>query len=241
MKSHSRYALCLIALIVVTGCASTNVTQQTPMSNPGLARPNQIWVYNFVANSADMPANSSIGGEVGAPSTPPTPEQIQEGRQLGALIAQQLVADINAMGLSAVQAGPGSVAAGWRWRDSRLSRIDPEWQRGAALRDRIRRRNFGDGYGGGGLCGHAARLAQTGIGNAYLLGKQNPRDGGASRGGDCDRQSDRSDRRRRRETVQRGQRQGWTRGKSQGDRRRNRRTAEDQVPGSGLDPVSRAS
>jgi hypothetical protein len=78
------------------------------MSRPGLARPNQIWVYNFVANPADMPANSSIRDEVGTSSTPPTAEQIEEGRQLGALIAADLVADINAMGLSAAQAGPGS-------------------------------------------------------------------------------------------------------------------------------------
>lgn len=108
MKSMSRIVLCVLALVMVAGCASTQVTQQTPMSNPGLARPNQIWVYNFVANPADMPADSSIGSSVGAPSTPPTPEQIQEGRQLGALIASDLVADINAMGLTAVQAGPGA-------------------------------------------------------------------------------------------------------------------------------------
>src|SRR6202030_4738386 len=108
MKFRNRTIPFLFALAVIAGCASTNVTQQTPMSSPGLARPNQIWVYNFVANSADMPANSSIGGEVGAPSTPPTAAQIEQGRQLGALIATNLVADINAMGLSAVQAGPGS-------------------------------------------------------------------------------------------------------------------------------------
>src|SRR5713226_6865111 len=108
MKSISRIVLCLLALVVVAGCASTNVTQQTPMSNPGLARPNRIWVYNFVANPADMPADSSIRGQVGTPSTPPTAAQIEEGRQLGALIATDLVADIQAMGLSAVQAGPGS-------------------------------------------------------------------------------------------------------------------------------------
>lgn len=108
MKSNSRILLCLLALFVGAGCASTNVTQQTPLSSPGLARPNQIWVYNFIANSADMPTNSSIGADVGAPSTPPTSGEIDEGRELGALIAQNLVADINAMGLSAVQAGPGS-------------------------------------------------------------------------------------------------------------------------------------
>ena len=108
MKLGSYTVPFLFALAVIAGCASTNVTQQTPMSSPGLARPNQIWVYSFVANSADMPTNSSIGGEVGAPSTPPTAAQIEQGRQLGALIATNLVADINAMGLSAVQAGPGS-------------------------------------------------------------------------------------------------------------------------------------
>jgi len=108
MKFYSRAVAFLFAVALVSGCASTQVTQQTPLAQPGLARPNQIWVYNFVANPADMPANSSISGEVGSPSTPPTAEQLEEGRQLGALIAQELVADINAMGLSAVQAGPGS-------------------------------------------------------------------------------------------------------------------------------------
>jgi hypothetical protein len=108
MKSSSRIVLCLLALFVAAGCASTNVTQQTPMVNQGMPRPNQIWVYNFVANPADMPSDSSISGEVGAPSTPPTAEQLEQGRQLGASIATNLVADINAMGLSAVQAGPGS-------------------------------------------------------------------------------------------------------------------------------------
>jgi len=108
MKSYSRAVAFLFAVALVGGCASTQVTQQTPLAQPGLARPNQIWVYNFVANPADMPANSSISGEVGAPSTPPTAEELQEGRHLGALIARELVADINAMGLSAVQAGPGS-------------------------------------------------------------------------------------------------------------------------------------
>ena len=108
MRSGRHFTLCLLALLVVSGCASTKVTQQTPMSSPGLARPNRIWVYNFVANPAEMPADSSIKGSISTPSTPQTPAQLEEGRRLGALIAQDLVADINAMGLTAVQAGPGS-------------------------------------------------------------------------------------------------------------------------------------
>jgi hypothetical protein len=108
MKSFSRIVLCLLALVVVAGCASTNVTQQTPMSSTGLPRPNQIWVYSFVAAPADMPADSSISGQMSAPSAPPTAEQIETGRKYGAQIAQQLVVDIQAMGLPATQAGPGS-------------------------------------------------------------------------------------------------------------------------------------
>src|SRR5712675_2146798 len=88
MKFRSRTVLCLFAVAVVAGCASTNVTQQTPMSSPGLARPNQIWVYDFVAAPSDMPADSSLAGQVGAPSTPPTPEEIETGRKYGAMIAQ---------------------------------------------------------------------------------------------------------------------------------------------------------
>ena len=108
MRSGIRTVLCLFALVVVAGCASTNVTQQTPVSSPGLARPNQIWVYNFVAAPADMPSDSSIGGQMSAPRTPPSAEDIETGRKYGAQITQQLVLDIQAMGLPAVQAGPGS-------------------------------------------------------------------------------------------------------------------------------------
>ena len=108
MKLYFHLPLCF-ALAMVAGCASTNVTQVTPMSSPGLAKPNQIWVYDFVARPADVPADSSIGGSLSTPSTPPTPEQVEEARKLGALIAQDLVTDIQAMGLSATYAGPGSV------------------------------------------------------------------------------------------------------------------------------------
>jgi hypothetical protein len=72
----------------------------TPQSNLGL---------RLHRGSHRNSADSSISAAVSAPSTPPTAEQLQTGRQLGAAIARDLVADINAMGLSAVQAGPGAV------------------------------------------------------------------------------------------------------------------------------------
>jgi hypothetical protein len=78
------------------------------MVDEAIARPNRIWVYDFVATLGDVPADASIGTAVGTPSKPPTAEEIKTGRQLGALIAKELAADIQAMGLSAMQAGPGS-------------------------------------------------------------------------------------------------------------------------------------
>ena len=108
MKSHAKAIGLLVGLAMLTGCASTTVNQQTPMTDPGLARPNQIWVYDFVAASSDMPSDSSLAGQVGAPSTPPTPQEVEIGREYGAMIAQQLVKDIQAMGMPAIEAGPGS-------------------------------------------------------------------------------------------------------------------------------------
>jgi hypothetical protein len=108
MKSFTCTILFFSALAVFAGCASTQFTEQTPPVNEAIARPNQIWVYNFAATPSEIPADSSIRGEVGAPSTPPTAEQLETSRQLGALIAQDLATDIQAMGLAAVQAGPDS-------------------------------------------------------------------------------------------------------------------------------------
>src|SRR5712671_7418405 len=108
MKSCRRIVLCLFAVAVVAGCASTNVTQQTPMTAPGLARPNQIWVYDFVAAPADMPADSSLAGQVGVPTKPPTHAELETGREYGAMITKQLVKDIQGMGMPAIEAGPGS-------------------------------------------------------------------------------------------------------------------------------------
>src|SRR5271166_7186631 len=108
MKSCAKAIELLVAVAMLAGCASTKVTGETPMSAPGLARPNQIWVYDFVAAPADMPADSSLTGQVGAPSTPPTPEEIETCRKYGAMIAQELVKDIQAMGMPAIEAGPDS-------------------------------------------------------------------------------------------------------------------------------------
>jgi hypothetical protein len=98
-----------MALTVLAACASTTVTEQTPVIHPGLARPNQIFVYDFIADPAGIPAESPIRASLSAPSEPLTEEALETGRQLGALIATSLVEDIEAMGFSAVR-GTGASA-----------------------------------------------------------------------------------------------------------------------------------
>jgi hypothetical protein len=108
MITRSRRISIFFAFAVLSGCASTNVTQQTPVVRPGIARPNQIWVYDFIADPARLPADSSIGPGLSAPSKPLTADELETGRRLSAIIAKSLVTDIQAMGLPAVQAGPGA-------------------------------------------------------------------------------------------------------------------------------------
>ncbi len=55
MITRNRAISIFFVLAVLSGCASTNVTQQTPMVSPELARPNQIWVYDFIADPASAP------------------------------------------------------------------------------------------------------------------------------------------------------------------------------------------
>jgi hypothetical protein len=98
---------CLLALVLVAGCASTKESNyQQTVSGP-IPRPNQIWVYDFAGSPADVPPESALSGQ-SAYAAPQTPDQIALGRKLGAEIAGQLVQEINAMGMPAAIASGGT-------------------------------------------------------------------------------------------------------------------------------------
>ena len=101
MTSRSRLVSCLFALSVVAGGALTSVTNGQTVATEKIPRPGHILVYDFVASPADVPADSAIAGQYAPHSTPQTADQIQTGRQVGAQIARELVANIRAMGLPA--------------------------------------------------------------------------------------------------------------------------------------------
>ena len=108
MITRNRRISIFFALAVLCGCASTKVTQQTSAVSPQFARPNQIWVYDFIADPGRIPTDSPLRDDLSAPSTPLTSEELETGRRLSAIITKSVVADIQAMGLSAMQAGPGT-------------------------------------------------------------------------------------------------------------------------------------
>jgi len=103
-SSRCHIVLCLFTLLVIAGCASTKVTSRERLVTGVLPRPENIWVYDFVATPADVPADSALAGQYSEPTTPQTDEQVATGREVGAQIAEALVERIRDMGLPAAGA-----------------------------------------------------------------------------------------------------------------------------------------
>lgn len=99
MKHLRGAATCLVALVLVTGCASTKVSDRQQMVTGPLPRPGNVWVYTFAASAADVPSYSELAGQATQPAARATPEEEAIGRKLGTEIAAQLVKEIRDMGL----------------------------------------------------------------------------------------------------------------------------------------------
>ena len=67
--------LCLCAMFMLSGCASTQVTGRQRIVKEHLPRPNHIWIYNFTASPEDVPPDSSFA-QAGAAATPLIAERI---------------------------------------------------------------------------------------------------------------------------------------------------------------------
>ncbi|MEI6195851.1 MAG: DUF4410 domain-containing protein [Verrucomicrobiota bacterium] len=102
------FNLCLVGLAagLLSGCASTKVSNREQLVNGPLPRPATIWVYDFVATPDDVPANSALAGEKDVDTTSQTAAEIAEGKKLGNLIATELVAQIRAAGMTAELGSP---------------------------------------------------------------------------------------------------------------------------------------
>ena len=108
MKIQNRIVTCLFALAVITGCASTEVSNRKIDVDQKVPRPDRILVYNFIATPADVPADSPLAGQPLEHPTPQTPEEIALGRQVGEQVAVALVDEIRNMGLPAARGSSNS-------------------------------------------------------------------------------------------------------------------------------------
>ena len=98
-----------VFLCMTLGCATTEVSNRDEASIGSIPRPATIWVSDFAATPADVPANSALAGQGSTPGgKPQTAEHITTGRKLGAEIEKELVAGINAMGMQAAHAVQGT-------------------------------------------------------------------------------------------------------------------------------------
>jgi hypothetical protein len=93
-------ALCLLGLAagLLSGCASTKVSDRQIYVTEKLPRPAHIWIYDFTTSPTNVPAESALAGKEAEPQTA---EQNAEAQQVGAEIANQLATQISALGLPA--------------------------------------------------------------------------------------------------------------------------------------------
>ena len=102
MKSL-RLVACLLVLSVAAGCASTKVTElESTPSATEVAQPETIYVYPFASTREDIPPWTAAAIRYAEPSELQTAEDLATVRQLGALVASELVAEIKEMGLASI-------------------------------------------------------------------------------------------------------------------------------------------
>ncbi len=109
LRRMARIVPWLFVMVVAAGCASTKVAKREQLVHERLPRPDRIWVYDFAATAADVPADSALADQASGHATPQTAEEIAIGRQLGAQIAAQLVEEIRSMGLPAARGVTGTI------------------------------------------------------------------------------------------------------------------------------------
>lgn len=100
-------SILFILLCMSIGCATTEISRQQLVTGK-LPRPDRIWIYDFAASPADIPADSDLAAKVTTSGASQTREEIAEGRRLGDLIEKELVDKINAMGMQAAHGVTGT-------------------------------------------------------------------------------------------------------------------------------------
>lgn len=100
MRGTARRVAWIGLVLALPACASTKVSDREVVESGRLARPDHIWVYDFAASPAEVPADSSLAGHYD-PQSQPSAEELARGRELGAEVARALAQELQALGLPA--------------------------------------------------------------------------------------------------------------------------------------------
>ena len=98
-----RLGIVLVSVsLLLAGCASGTVAEGhgTPALEE-MARPGRVVVYDFAGTHDDLPPDSAIASYYEHRDVPQTQQEIELGRKLGGLVAQNLVRELNNAGIPA--------------------------------------------------------------------------------------------------------------------------------------------
>ncbi len=111
MNRKTILAACLFTALLVVGCAGADVSnqQRNVAADAIILKPARAIVYDFASTPAGIPPDSAIAGLYRERTTPQTPDEIELGRRLGALVSARLVEELNKNGIAATAAATGPV------------------------------------------------------------------------------------------------------------------------------------
>ena len=102
------FVIILTSAVLLAGCATTKIEQRdSRAAGERLPRPERIVVYDINASEFDVPPTSALTGRYKRAKTPPSPEEVRLGRELGRLVAERLVDSLRKMGMTAHRARQG--------------------------------------------------------------------------------------------------------------------------------------
>lgn len=111
MNRKTILAACLCTALLVVGCAGADVSnqQRNVAADAIILKPARAIVYDFASTPAGIPPDSAIAGLYRERTTPQTPDEIELGRRLGALVSARLIEELNENGITAIAAATGPV------------------------------------------------------------------------------------------------------------------------------------
>jgi hypothetical protein len=105
---RSMIGMMLATGLLTVGCASTKLSNRQEYQGEKLARPDRIFVHDFAASAADLPAWSEAATTYAGREAAASPEELAAARKLGTHMTTELVSRIDAMGLEAERADGGT-------------------------------------------------------------------------------------------------------------------------------------